>query len=131
MPRRAALCPAAASEFRGEDPIPRSTAEADTGWGKVRRVGPIGLPHWLFVLATVFQVVAPSAHAVTFADGQVHVIDANNSFPLESVEIADGPGGQATVVNIVSGGVVRKHSISCGHLPACNDWWLRTAAAAP
>ena len=46
------------------------------------------------------------AKSVTFDDGMVHLIDANNSFPFESVIVRDGPGSTTTTVNLVSGGEI-------------------------
>ena len=46
------------------------------------------------------------AKPVTFDDGLVHIIDANNSFPFESVIVQDGPGSTNTTVNLVSGGLI-------------------------
>lgn len=42
--------------------------------------------------------------AITLDDGQVHTIDAQNSYALEAVEVADGPGGATTTIHIVDGG---------------------------
>ncbi len=47
-----------------------------------------------------------AAHAVTFADGMLHIIDAANSFPFEGVDVLDGPGPSTTTVELISGGVV-------------------------
>jgi hypothetical protein len=49
------------------------------------------------VLAT--SVVQP-AHAITFDDGMVHVIDAANSFPFEATFVDDGPGPTTTTVTV-------------------------------
>lgn len=46
------------------------------------------------------------ASAVTFADGQLHVIDAANSFPFEPAIVADGPSEAATTLSIVDGGEI-------------------------
>ena len=59
----------------------------------------------LFVFAVALHV-GTTARAVTFADGLVHVIDASNSYPLESVTVLDGPGDSTTRVNLVPGGQV-------------------------
>ena len=59
----------------------------------------------LTVFAMALQL-APAASAVTFADGQVHVIDADNSFPFEGVTVNDGPGPITTTVNLVEGGAI-------------------------
>ena len=46
------------------------------------------------------------AKAIVFDDGQVHLIDANNSFPAEAVTVADGPGGATTTVILIPGGEI-------------------------
>jgi len=46
----------------------------------------VGAPARIFAVA--FLALGTDAAAITFDDGLVHVIDAENSFPLESV-IAD------------------------------------------
>jgi hypothetical protein len=43
------------------------------------------------------------AHAITFADGGFHVIDDTNTFPFETVEVRDGPGGATTSLDVVGG----------------------------
>ena len=53
----------------------------------------LGLPVLLVVLPT-------EARAITFADGQVHVIDAANSFPFEDVTVQDDPIGATTTVQV-------------------------------
>ena len=53
-----------------------------------------------------FLLSAVQATAVTFDDGQVHIIDSANSFPLEDVIVRDGPGPSTTTVNFVEGGQV-------------------------
>jgi len=63
----------------------------------------LGLLPALPLLASTLAL-APVARGVTFADGQVHVIDANNSFPGESVLVNDGPDGSSTTVVLVPGG---------------------------
>ena len=57
-------------------------------------------------LATLATLTSTAAKAITFADGQVHVIDAANSFPLEDVIVADGPGATTTTVEMVPGGEI-------------------------
>jgi hypothetical protein len=49
-------------------------------------------------------VLGPSAHAITFADGEIHVIDAANSYPNDTVYVLDGPGSVATTVTVLDGG---------------------------
>jgi len=46
------------------------------------------------------------ASAVTFDDGEVHVIDASNSYPIEDVVVVEAPGGQPTTVSVVEGGEI-------------------------
>ena len=59
------------------------------------------------VLLIALVVLTPSvAGAVTFDDGMVHIIDVNNSFPFEIVEVGDGPGGQPTTLIVTVGGEV-------------------------
>jgi hypothetical protein len=58
------------------------------------------------ILFAVLLLLGGDATAVVFDDGQLHVIDAANSFPLESVFILDGPAQATTAVTIVDGGVV-------------------------
>jgi hypothetical protein len=57
------------------------------------------------ILFAVLLLLGGDATAVVFDDGQLHVIDAANSFPLESVFILDGPAQATTAVTIVDGGV--------------------------
>jgi hypothetical protein len=59
------------------------------------------LPILLLLLAFV-----TSASAITFNDGLTHIIDSQNSFPVEGVIISDGPGSTSTVVAIVAGGSI-------------------------
>ena len=58
------------------------------------------------LLIAVFAAwLAPDAAlAVTFADGQVHTIDAANSFPFESVTVLNSPTGVPTTVQVLDGG---------------------------
>jgi len=58
--------------------------------------------------AALAALLAGPSHssAVTFADGQVHIIDAASSFPLDDVEVLDGPGGSQTTVRLVEGGQI-------------------------
>jgi hypothetical protein len=58
------------------------------------------------ILTTGFALLTSAAGAVTFDDGQLHVIDAANSFPLEDVDIFDGPFGAQTTVELIEGGAV-------------------------
>ena len=57
-------------------------------------------------LALACLLVPGAAHAVVFADGMLHIIDAANSFPFEGVDVLDGPGPSTTTVELVPGGVV-------------------------
>jgi len=67
----------------------------------------------LFVpIAALSILLAPNAPAVVFNDGGVHVIDAGNSYPLETMELMDGPGGVGTTVNVVDGGALG--TLACG-----------------
>ena len=59
----------------------------------------------LAIALLVPLTLASGAQAVTFDDGLVHVIDAANSFPFESVEAIDSASGDPTTVNVVDGGV--------------------------
>lgn len=59
--------------------------------------------HVSLLLCAVFSA---KAGAVTFADGAHHVIDADNSFPLEGVVVDDGPGASQTTLDILDGGEV-------------------------
>ena len=66
-----------------------------------------GFPALLACLvAASVLVLGTEARAVVFDDGQVHVIDANNSFPAEGVEVFDSPGGAPTKLFVVTGGLV-------------------------
>lgn len=62
----------------------------------------------LIVLSSCLSLVltATNADAIVFADGQVHVIDASNSFPLEEVIVRDGPDGTVTTLLVVEGGAI-------------------------
>ena len=42
-------------------------------------------------LAVACLLLSVTAHAVTFADGLVHVIDGSDSFPVEGVIVLDPP----------------------------------------
>ena len=59
-----------------------------------------------YLVAASVLVLGTETMAVTFADGQVHVIDAANSFPFEGVYAQDGPGSTTTTVNLVDGGAI-------------------------
>lgn len=50
--------------------------------------------------------LAAAAQAVTFADGQVHVIGLLNSYPLEDVIVEDGPAGAVTRLEVEEGGLL-------------------------
>ena len=56
------------------------------------------------VLGILFGV--SSAHAVTFDDGLLHVIDAANSYRAEDVLVLDGPSGATTTIHLVTGGEI-------------------------
>jgi len=55
-------------------------------------------------LVVLIVALGTEASAIVFNDGQLHVIDATNSFPLEVVTVEDGPGGSITTVRLVDGG---------------------------
>jgi hypothetical protein len=57
------------------------------------------------IFAAALFILGTDAAAITFDDGLVHVIDAANSFPFESVEAIDSASGDLTTVNVVDGGV--------------------------
>jgi hypothetical protein len=56
------------------------------------------------LLAALVLVLGTSANAITFADGQPHVIDAANSYPNDSIYVLAGPGSAATTVTVVDRG---------------------------
>ena len=58
------------------------------------------------LLPALVLFLGTSANGVTFADGQLHVIDAGNSFPYETIYVFAGPGFTATTVTVVEGGQV-------------------------
>jgi hypothetical protein len=63
-------------------------------------------PYLMLILVGALSILlARNASAVVFDDGLVHVIDAANSFPFESVEAIDSASGDPTTVNVVDGGV--------------------------
>jgi hypothetical protein len=57
------------------------------------------------IFAAALLILGTDAAAITFDDGLVHVIDAGNSFPSESVTVQDGPGAATTTVTMVDGEV--------------------------
>src|SRR5262245_55704798 len=57
-------------------------------------------------LLAIALFIAASARAVTFADGQVHVIDANHSYAAETVIVDDAPGGNRTSLHVLPGGQI-------------------------
>ncbi len=59
-----------------------------------------------FAFACCSILFGNSAHAITFADGLTHTIDAGNSYPFESVVVRDGAGAVPTTLNLVSGGMI-------------------------
>jgi hypothetical protein len=59
------------------------------------------------IIALLF--LSAPAYGVTFDDGGVHVVDANNSYPFEIVEVIDGPGPSSTVLAVVAGGEIGTH----------------------
>lgn len=66
----------------------------------------ISLAVFACLVAALVLVLGAEVRAVVFDDGQLHVIDANNSFPLEGVEVFDGPSGTTTSLFVVPGGRV-------------------------
>jgi hypothetical protein len=60
----------------------------------------------VYLLAAVSILLGVQAAAITFDDGLVHVIDAGNSYPFESVFVADGPGPSITGLWLVDGGEI-------------------------
>jgi hypothetical protein len=56
------------------------------------------------LLSALPLVLGTSANAITFDDGQLHVIDAANSYPNDTIYVLDGPGSAATTVTVVDGG---------------------------
>jgi hypothetical protein len=57
------------------------------------------------ILLLPFLLSASDALAITFNDGGVHVIDAENSFPFETMTwVRDGPGPTSTTLILVDGG---------------------------
>jgi hypothetical protein len=54
-------------------------------------------------LATGFALLSAPAGAITFDDGQLHVIDAGNSYPFDVVAVDDDSHGTATTVSLVPG----------------------------
>ena len=67
-----------------------------------------------FYAAFAVTLLTVPAGAVTFDDGQVHVIDAANSFPFDSVYVLDGPGGVTTTVEVFTGGQIGGPGIGDG-----------------
>jgi hypothetical protein len=62
---------------------------------------------FLSLLTAAALLLNPSdADAVTFDDGQLHVIDAANTYPFEDVNVEHGPGGAPTTVHVVVGGQI-------------------------
>ena len=72
-----------------------------------------GLASFALRLGLALALVARSslALAITFEDGLVHVIDAQNSFAFEGVIVRDGPGGATTQVTVVDGGAIGSISL--------------------
>ena len=58
----------------------------------------------LFLLVLGALLIAAPAHAITFNDGGTHIIDADNSYPLDPVVVEDSPTGQPTTLIINEGG---------------------------
>jgi hypothetical protein len=58
------------------------------------------------VLFAALLVMTSPAGAVTFDDGQVHVIDAANSFPFEGVTVLDSSLSVPTTVMLIDGGEI-------------------------
>lgn len=48
--------------------------------------------HWTALFVAMVVLTPSVAGAVTFDDGMLHIIDANNSFPFEGVEVMTCPG---------------------------------------
>ena len=69
---------------------------------------------WTAVAAAGALLAAANAEGVTFADGEVHVIDSANSFPLEDVRVADSPEGEVTSVIVTTGGLVGAYLSASG-----------------
>jgi hypothetical protein len=57
------------------------------------------------LLSLLMLVASPAGAVVFFADGAVHDIDASNSI-ADDVVVANDPGGAATTVNVLSGGMI-------------------------
>ena len=64
----------------------------------------------LCILVLGALLIAVPAHAVTFNDGGTHIIDADNSYPLDPVVVEDSPTGQPTTLIINEGGDVGSSS---------------------
>ncbi len=52
----------------------------------------LDLPAFSLLVFALVLTAPLGARALTFDDGEVHVIDATNSFPLERIEVFDGIG---------------------------------------
>ncbi len=53
-------------------------------------------------VAALSILLALNSSAITFNDGLVDVIDADNSFPFEGITVQDGPGGTTVTVVVVT-----------------------------
>jgi hypothetical protein len=67
-------------------------------------------------VAALFILGTNAAATIVFDDGLLHVVDAGNSFPFECAEVDDGPLGEMTTVDVVTGGEIG--TLSCGFLDA-------------
>lgn len=76
----------------------------------------------LALVAAGLLALPASALAVTFADGQLHIIDAANSFPFESVVVEDAPGGGPTSLLLVDGGLIGTQLQAYGHSEVTIFW---------
>jgi hypothetical protein len=67
---------------------------------------PPALFFWISVIGVVSHTIGQNAEAIVFDDGLLHIVDANNSYPLEGVVVDDGPGGVTTSLRMIDGGEI-------------------------
>jgi hypothetical protein len=82
------------------------------------------------LLVGLVSMIASAGSAVTFSDGLIHVIDAANSYPHESIIAVNASDGRPTTIRVVNGGVARDITAhdSTGCVPFLVDFGVAVRA---
>jgi hypothetical protein len=69
-------------------------------------------------------VLGTSANGIPFADGEIHVIDATNSLPLDYAEVDDSGSGAPTTFIVTTGGQVAGITVAGTSLVELTGGWV-------